>query len=102
MLFVSFQCLNPVFEPVFSPIPLCGIFFLFFLLFQEYCMTEFLRMSGVYWGLTSMFLMNKQDMMEKDEIIEFVKSCHHDNGGFGASQYHDPHLLYTLSAIQVL
>lgn len=64
-------------------------------------MTEFLRMSGVYWGLTSMFLMNKQDMMEKDEIIEFVKSCHHDNGGFGASQYHDPHLLYTLSAIQV-
>ena len=48
-----------------------------------------------------MFLMNKQDMMEKGEIIEFVKSCHHDNGGFGASQYHDPHLLYTLSAIQV-
>ena len=48
-----------------------------------------------------MFLMNKQDMMEKDEIIEFVKSCHHDNGGFGASEYHDPHLLYTLSAIQV-
>ena len=37
-------------------------------------------MSGVYWGLTSMFLMNKQDMMEKDEIIEFVKSCQHDQG----------------------
>ena len=59
-------------------------------------------MSGVYWGLTAMFLMNKQDMMEKEEIIEFVKSCQHDNGGFSASQYHDPHLLYTLSAIQVL
>lgn len=68
---------------------------------QEYCITEYLCMSGVYWGLTSMFLMNKQDMMEKDEIVEFVKSCQHDNGGFSASQNHDPHLLYTLSAIQV-
>ena len=49
-----------------------------------------------------MFLMNKQDMMEKDEIIEFVKSCQHENGGFSASHNHDPHLLYTLSAIQVI
>ena len=46
-------------------------------------------------GLTAMFLMNKQDMMEKDEILEFVQSCQHDNGGFGASQNHDSHLLYT-------
>lgn len=68
----------------------------------EYCITEYLRMSGVYWGLTAMFLMNKQDMMEKDEILEFVQSCQHDNGGFGASQNHDSHLLYTLSAIQVM
>ena len=58
-------------------------------------------MSGVYWGVTSMFLMNKQEMMEKDEIIEFVKSCQHENGGFSASHSHDPHLLYTLSAVQV-
>ena len=68
---------------------------------QEYCITEFLRMSGVYWGLTSMFLMNKQEMMDKDDVIEFVKSCQHENGGFSASHNHDPHLLYTLSAIQV-
>ena len=39
--------------------------------------------------------------MEKDEILEFVQSCQHDNGGFGASENHDSHLLYTLSAIQV-
>lgn len=73
----------------------------FGLILQEYCITEYLRMSGVYWGLTAMFLMNKQDMMEKDEILEFVQSCQHDNGGFGASENHDSHLLYTLSAIQV-
>ena len=39
--------------------------------------------------------------MEKDEILEFVQSCQHDNGGFGASENYDSHLLYTLSAIQV-
>ena len=58
-------------------------------------------MSGVYWGLTTMFLINKENMMDKEEIIMFVKSCQHENGGFSASNNHDPHLLYTLSAIQV-
>lgn len=64
-------------------------------------MTEYLRMSGVYWGLTAMGLMNRLDVMGKDEIIKFVKSCQHESGGFSASVNHDPHLLYTLSAIQV-
>ena len=68
---------------------------------QEYCMTEYLRMSGVYWGLTAMALMSKLDKMEKEEVIEFVKSCQHESGGFSATVEHDPHLLYTLSAIQV-
>ncbi|XP_064649465.1 geranylgeranyl transferase type-2 subunit beta-like [Lineus longissimus] len=68
----------------------------------EYCMTEYLRMSGIYWGLTVMDLMNSLDKMDKDEVIEFVKSCQHDCGGIGASIGHDPHLLYTLSAIQIL
>ena len=64
-------------------------------------MTEYLRMSGVYWGLTAMDLMGKIDKMNKEEIIEFVKSCQHEDGGFGASVNHDSSLLYTLSAIQV-
>lgn len=29
-------------------------------------------------------------------------SCQHDNGGFGAAPGHDAHLLYTVSAVQVL
>ncbi|XP_032230264.2 geranylgeranyl transferase type-2 subunit beta-like isoform X1 [Nematostella vectensis] len=68
----------------------------------DYCMTEYLRMSGVYWGLTAMALMDKLDMMNREEAIDFVKSCQHDDGGFGASVSHDPHLLYTLSAVQIL
>ena len=58
-------------------------------------------MSGVYWGVTAMDLMRKIDMMNKEEIIEFVKSCQHEDGGLGASLNHDSSLLYTLSAIQV-
>ncbi|XP_012250947.1 geranylgeranyl transferase type-2 subunit beta isoform X2 [Athalia rosae] len=41
----------------------------------EFCMTEYLRMSG---------------------------KCQHDCGGISASIDHDPHLLYTLSAVQIL
>ena len=68
---------------------------------QDYIMTEYLRMSGIYWGLTVMDLMHSLDKMNKEEVLSFVKSCHHDCGGFSASIGHDPHLLYTLSAIQV-
>ena len=64
-------------------------------------MTENLRMSGIYWGLTVMDLMHSLDRMDKEEVIAFVKSCQHDCGGLSASVGHDPHLLYTLSAIQV-
>ena len=64
-------------------------------------MTEFLRVSGVYWGLTAMDLMGQLHRMNRDEVIKFVCSCQHDSGGFGATLNHDPHLLYTLSAIQV-
>lgn len=29
-------------------------------------------------------------------------SCQHPNGGFGAAPGHDPHMLYTVSAVQIL
>jgi len=68
----------------------------------EYAMTEYLRMSGMYWGLTVMDLMHALPRMEKQEVLEFIKSCQHGCGGFGASVGHDPHILYTLSAVQIL
>ena len=64
-------------------------------------MTEYLRLSGMYWGLTVMDLMHNLDQMNKDEVLDFVRQCQHECGGFGASVGHDPHMLYTLSAIQV-
>ncbi|NWZ12934.1 PGTB2 transferase, partial [Agelaius phoeniceus] len=68
----------------------------------EYCMSEYLRMSGVYWGLTAMDLMGQLHRMNKEEILSFIKSCQHECGGISASIGHDPHLLYTLSAVQIL
>lgn len=68
---------------------------------QEYTLSEYLRMSGIYWGLTVMDLMGQLPRMNRQEIIDFIKSCQHDCGGISASIGHDPHLLYTLSAVQV-
>lgn len=72
-----------------------------FVFVQEYTLSEYLRMSGIYWGLTVMDLMGQLPRMNRQEIIDFIKSCQHECGGISASIGHDPHLLYTLSAVQV-
>lgn len=65
-------------------------------------MTEQLRLNGVYWGLTALHLLGKPEALPRDETIKFVLSCQHSNGGFGAAPGHDPHMLYTVSAVQIL
>ncbi|KAL7738754.1 hypothetical protein ACLKA6_010400 [Drosophila palustris] len=69
----------------------------------EYCMTEFLRMSGIYWGVTALDIMGQLDRLDRKSIIEFVKRCQCPaSGGFAPCEGHDPHMLYTLSAVQIL
>lgn len=68
----------------------------------DYHLTEHLRISGVYWGLTALHLLGHPDALPRDETIAFVLSCLHPNGGFGAAPNHDPHILYTTSAVQIL
>ncbi|KAK9325408.1 terpenoid cyclases/protein prenyltransferase alpha-alpha toroid [Lipomyces orientalis] len=68
----------------------------------EYWLSEHLRMSGVYWGLMALDLMGARDALPREDVVAYVKSCQHSNGGFGANPGHDPHLLYTLSAVQIL
>lgn len=66
-------------------------------------MTEFLRMSGVYWGVTALDLLGHLSQLNRNEIIEFIKKCQCAvTGGFSPCEGHDPHILYTLSAIQVV
>lgn len=64
-------------------------------------MSEYLRMSGLYWGLTAMDLLGCLNRMSKEDVKHFVLTCQNDDGGFGACKGHDSHILYTLSAIQV-
>ncbi|KAL3321060.1 hypothetical protein Ciccas_000262 [Cichlidogyrus casuarinus] len=63
---------------------------------------DFLKMSGIYWCLTALDLMNAKDLLDKDAIIEFVKCCINEDGGISPAPLHDSHLLSTLSAVQIL
>src|SRR5690242_9485201 len=59
-------------------------------------------MSGVYWALMTMKILDQVDQLPLDDIIKFVLKCGREDGGFGGNIDHDSHLLYTLSAIQIL
>lgn len=65
-------------------------------------MTEFLRVSGIYWGATCLDIMGQLEKLDKQSIIEFIKNCQDlHSGGISACDGHDAHMLYTLSAVQV-
>ncbi|PKS06313.1 hypothetical protein jhhlp_007061 [Lomentospora prolificans] len=68
----------------------------------NYWLTEHLRLNGVYWGLTALHLLGRPDALPRSETIDFVLSCQHENGGFGAAPGHDAHMLSTVSAVQIL
>ncbi|CAI9266324.1 unnamed protein product [Lactuca saligna] len=68
----------------------------------ESALTEHLRINGAYWGLTTLDILGNLKAVEQETVISWVMSCQHESGGFGGNIGHDPHLLYTLSAIQIL
>jgi geranylgeranyl transferase type-2 subunit beta len=68
----------------------------------DYWLTEHLRLNGLYWGLTALHLLGHPDALPRAETIDFVLSCQHKSGGFGAAPGHDAHMLSTVSAVQIL
>ncbi|KAF2222195.1 geranylgeranyl transferase type 2 subunit beta [Elsinoe ampelina] len=68
----------------------------------EYWLSEHLRVSGVYWGLTALHLLGRPNALPRDKLLDFVLSCWQPNGGFGAAPGHDAHMLYTVSSVQIL
>lgn len=68
----------------------------------DYWLTEHLRLNGLYWGLNALYLLGHPDALPRQEVIDFVLSCQHENGGFGAAPGHDAHMLSTVSAVQIL
>lgn len=64
---------------------------------------EHLRMNGAYWGLTTLDILQNIAAVDQNEVISWVMSCwDEESGGFAGTVGQDPHLLYTLSAVQVL
>lgn len=68
-----------------------------------YEMTDYLRISGMYWDLTALELLNHSHSSPRVQILGFIKGCQDkESGGVAACSSHDPHLLHTLSAVQIL
>ncbi|CAH8569535.1 unnamed protein product [Schistosoma margrebowiei] len=63
---------------------------------------DYCRMSGIYWVLTALDLLDALSEVDENEIVDFVLSCQKTCGGFAPCPKHDAHLLSTLSAIQIL
>jgi geranylgeranyl transferase type-2 subunit beta len=84
----------------------------------EGAITEHLKMSGVYWTLTGLSLLRSQDEVDdimgvtkplsregspSSSIVDWLFQCYDaKSGGFGGNIGQDGHLLYTLSALQIL
>lgn len=89
----------------------------------EGAVTEHLRMSGIYWSLTALSLLCDPPKVDAlmglstplpsepsdttkptlGTIVDWVFSCYDaTTGGFGGNVHQDAHLLYTLSAVQIL
>lgn len=69
----------------------------------QYGITDYLRMSGIYWLTTCLDLLHSLKLLDQDYVLDYIQKCYHpSSGGYSPSPNHDPHLLYTLSAVQVL
>eukprot|EP00672_Neobodo_designis_P027034 CAMPEP_0174832208 /NCGR_PEP_ID=MMETSP1114-20130205/3550_1 /TAXON_ID=312471 /ORGANISM="Neobodo designis, Strain CCAP 1951/1" /LENGTH=348 /DNA_ID=CAMNT_0016066063 /DNA_START=30 /DNA_END=1076 /DNA_ORIENTATION=- len=68
----------------------------------EHWTMQHLRVSGIYWGAGAMHVLSRLEQMPRDEVVSFALSCRNADGGFGGSRGQDSHMLYTLSAVQVL
>lgn len=73
----------------------------------EYLAVDHLRMSAIFWALTTLHLLKGDDWEEfsplpRKQIISFVLECQNEDGGFGGNGNMESHILFTLSAIQIL
>ena len=42
--------------------------------------TEHLRINGAYWGLTTIDILGKLDVADKEEVVSWVMKCQHESG----------------------
>lgn len=74
--------------------------------------TDHKRLSGVYWAVASLALLSNQSTLPQDRIVAYILSCYTPSlpssppttphAAFAGNTNQDPHLLYTLSGVQLL
>jgi geranylgeranyl transferase type-2 subunit beta len=42
-------------------------------------------MNAIYWGLTALCVMNHKDALDREEVIDFVRSCCDEEAGLSGS-----------------
>ena len=83
----------------------------------EGALTNHLKLSGVYWSVCSLMILCNNDLQQVDQylglvtrnipnklsIVEWIHGCFDDTtGAYGGDTGQDGHILYTLSALQIL
>ena len=74
----------------------------------EYLQMAHLKTSAIYWSLTAAILLNSFDEIypeekRKDVLLFLERVYNRKDGGFSGNEgANDSHLLYTLSAIQIM
>lgn len=69
----------------------------------ETVMVNHLKMSALYWALTSLVLLRHDIEPMRERVFSFLASCYNsDNGGYAGDVGLGSHLLFTLSALQIL
>jgi len=54
----------------------------------EYVMAEYLRMSGMYWCLAALDVLNETEEADKDFIIQYIENNKRPDGGFAPAEGH--------------
>lgn len=72
-----------------------------------YLMMTHLKTSVLYWSLTAATLLNAEKILYPSEkvveVMEYLRQVYKADGGFaGDVGAHDSHLLFTLSALQIM
>jgi len=65
--------------------------------------SQHLRLNAVYWGLCCLELLGAPaETLDRAALRAWLLACQREGRGFAPAPGHDPHLLCTLSALQVL
>ncbi|KAF4740454.1 hypothetical protein FOZ63_016160, partial [Perkinsus olseni] len=72
---------------------------------MDYVLSESIRIGGAYWGITALDVMGRLDPQtytRRDDVLDFVKSCRGQDGGYGFFPGMDSHINSTHYALLVL